>query len=206
MSAGTTISLAVSPGFTLLTGSSFTMANTNANSAVNIGVTIEGAGSTTGANGILTVTTTSPNGLETIETFDITEAAPPTADVGVSLAGPVGDVVAQGANATYTISVTNTSGPDSAAAVETEFVVDSNFTVVSIAPSTGSCSGIATITCSLGTVAVGDAPTVTIVLNAKTAPVLTTNLLTSHSVTVTSGTIDNNSGNDTAGVFTTVTP
>jgi microcystin degradation protein MlrC len=114
--------------------------------------------------------------------------------------------VAQGANATYTISVTNSSGPDSAAAVETEFVVDSNFTAVSITPSTGSCSGITTITCSLGTVAVLDAPTVTIVLNAKTVPVLTSNLLTSHSVTVTSGTIDNNSGNDTAGVFTTVTP
>lgn len=205
MSAGTTISLAVSPGFTLLTGSSFTMANTNANSAVNIGVTIEGAGSTTGANGILTVTTTSPNGLETIETFDITEAAPPTADVGVTLAGPAGNV-AQGDDATYIISVTNTIGPDFAEAVETEFVVDSNFTAVSITPSTGSCAGIATITCSLGTVAVGVVPTVTIVLNARTAPVLTSNLLTSHSVTVTSGSIDNNAGNDTAGVFTTVTP
>jgi len=205
MPAGTNISLAVSSGFTLLTGSSFTIANTNANSAVNVGVTIESAGSTTGANGILTVTTTSPDGLETIETFALTETAPQTADVGVSLAGPAGDV-AQGANATYTVSVTNSSGPDSAAAVETEFVVDSNFTVVSITPSTGSCTGIATITCSLGTVAVGDVPIVTIVLNAKTAPVLTQNLLTSHSVTVTSGTIDNNSGNDTAGVFTTVTP
>jgi hypothetical protein len=114
--------------------------------------------------------------------------------------------VAQGADATYIISVTNTSGPDSAAAVATEFVVDSNFTAVSITPSTGSCSGTATITCSLGAVAVGDVPIVTIVLNARTAPVLTANLLTSHSVTVTSGTIDNNSGNDTAGVFTTLTP
>jgi len=203
--AGTTISIEVSTGFTLLTGSSFSMANTNTNSAVNIGVTIEGEGSTTGANGILTVTTTSPSGLETIETFVITENPPPTADVGVLLAGPAGDV-AQGENATYIISVTNISGPDSATAVETEFVVDSNFTAVSITPSTGSCSGIDTITCSLGTVAVGEVPTVTIVLNAKTVPVLTGNLLTSHTVTVISGTIDNDSGNDTAGVFTTVTP
>jgi len=113
--------------------------------------------------------------------------------------------VAQGGNATYIISVTN-SGPDSATAVETEFVVDSNFTAVSITPSTGSCSGTATITCSLGTVAVGDVPIVTIVLNARTTPVLTGDILTSHSVTVTSGSIDNNSGNDNAGVFTTVTP
>jgi len=206
MPAGTTISVAVSSGFTLITGNSFTIASTNSNSAVNIGVTIEGPGSTTGANGILTVTTTSPSGFQTIETFDITESPPPTADVGISLAGPAGDMVAQGANATYTISVTNTSGPDSAEAVETQFVVDSNFTAVSITPSIGSCSGIATITCSLGTVAVGELPTVTIVLNAKTAPVLTSNILTSHSVTVTSGSIDNNAGNDTAGVFTTVTP
>lgn len=205
MPAGTTISVAVSPGFTLITGNSFTMANTNTNSAVSIGVTIEGTGSTTGANGILTVTTTTPDGLVTIETFGITETAPPTADVGVILAGPAGNV-AQGDDATYIISVTNTSGPDSAAAVATQFVVDSNFTAVSITPSTGSCAGIATITCSLGTLAIGDVPMVTIVLNAKTVPVLTSNLLTSHSVTVTSGSIDNNAGNDTAGVFTTVTP
>ena len=181
------------------------MASTNANSAISIGVIIEGSGSSTGATGILTVTTTTPDGLVTIETFGIIETAPPTADVGVGLAGPAGNV-AQGDDATYIISVTNTSGPDSAAAVETEFVVDSNFTAVSITPSTGSCSGTVTITCSLGTVAVGDLPTVTIVLNANTAPVLITDLLTSHSVTVTSGSIDNNSGNDTGGVFTTVTP
>ena len=204
MPAGTTISIEVSPGFTLITGNSFTITGTNTNSAVNIGVTIQGAGSTTGANGILTVTTTAPSGLQTIETFDISETAPPTADVGVTLAGPAGSV-AQGGNATYTISVTN-SGPDAATAVQTEFVVDSNFTAVSITPSTGSCSGVDTITCSLGTVAVGDVPIVTIVLNARTTPVLTGDLLTSHSVTVTSGSIDNNSGNDNAGVFTTVTP
>jgi len=118
--------------------------------------------------------------------------------------GPAGNV-AQGGNATYIISVTN-SGPDSATSVETEFVVDSNFAAVSIASSTGSCAGTVTIICSLGTVAVGDLPIVTIVLNARTAPVLPGNLLTSHTVTVTSGSIDNNSGNDTAGVFTTVTP
>jgi len=194
----------VSSGFNLLTGSSFTMANTNANSAVNIGVTIESAGSTTGSTGILTVTTTTPDGLATIETFGLTETAPPTADVGITLAGPAGDV-AQGANATYIISVSN-SGPDSATAVETQFVVDSNFAAVSITPSTGSCSGIDTITCSLGTVTLSDVPTVTIVLNANTLPVLLSNILTSHSVTVTSGSIDNNAGNDSAGVFTTVTP
>ena len=208
MPAGTTISIAVSPGFILITGdvfNNFTVANTNTNSAANIGVTINGTGSSTGANGILTVTMTSPSGLETIETFAIAEAAPPTADVGVSLAGPAGNV-AQGGDATYIITVTNTNGPDSATAVATEFVVDSNFTAVSITPSTGSCFGTVTITCSLGTVAVGDVPIVTIVLNAKTVPVLTANILTSHSVTVTSGTIDINSGNDTGGAFTTVTP
>ena len=114
--------------------------------------------------------------------------------------------MAQGANATYTISVTNSSGPGPAAAVETEFVVDSNSTPVSVTSSTGSCSGTDTITCSLGTVVVGAVPTVTIVLKANAAPVLTDDLYTSHSVTVTSGSIDNNAGNDTAGVFTTVTP
>ena len=205
MPAGTTISLAVSTGFSLIAGDSTTMASTDTNSAISVGVTIEGAGSSTGANGILTATTISPNGLQTIETFSITETAPPTADVGVNLVGPAGSV-AQGADATYIISVTNTNGPDSAAAVETLFVVDSNFSAVSITPSTGSCVDVAIIACSLGTVAVGDVPTVTIVLNANTAPPLATNLLTSHSVTVTSGTVDNNSGNDTAGVFTTVTP
>ena len=205
MPAGTTISLEVSEPFKLISGEIFTMASTNTNSAVNIGVTIESEGSVSGGSGILSVTTTTPNGVATIETFGIAESPLPAADVGVSLAGPAGDV-AQGEDATYIISVTNTSGPDSAAAVQTRFVVDSNFTAVSITPSTGSCSGIDTITCSLGTVAVGDVPIVTIVLNAKTVPVLTSNLLTSHSVDVGSDTVDNNEGNDTAGVFTTVTP
>ncbi len=205
MPAGTTISLSVSTGFTLISGASFTTPSTNNNGALTYGVTIQGAGSTTGASGLLTVTTTSPDGLETIETFAISELAPPTADVGVTLAGPAGSV-AQGDDATYVITVTNTGGPDAATAVETEFPVDSNFTPVSITPSVGSCSGTTTITCSLGTVAVGATPTVTIVLNAKPTPVLPGDLLTSHSVTVTSGTIDNNAGNDSAGVFTTVTP
>jgi hypothetical protein len=76
MPADTTISLAVSEGFSLLTDNSFTMANTNTNSAVDIGVIIKGAGSATGNTGILTVTTTSPDSLETIETFAISENAP----------------------------------------------------------------------------------------------------------------------------------
>ena len=76
MPAETRISLAVSSGFTLITGKTFTMASTNANSATDIGVIIKGAGSDTGNSGILTVTTTSPDGLETIETFAITESAP----------------------------------------------------------------------------------------------------------------------------------
>ena len=205
MPAGTTISVEVSEPFKLISGESFTMASTNTNGAVNIGVTIEGEGSRTGGSGILTVTTTTPTGVETIQTFPVAESPLPAADVGVTLAGPAADV-AQGADATYVISVTNTNGPDSATAVQTRFAVDANFTAVSITTTAGSCSGTETIICSLGTVAVGETPVVTIVLNAKTTPVLTSNLLTSHSVTVSSSTVDNNEGNDTAGVFTTVTP
>lgn len=76
MPADTTISLAVSTGFTLLTNNSFTITSTNTNSATDFGVIIKGAGSSTGNTGILTVTTTSPDSLETIETFAITENAP----------------------------------------------------------------------------------------------------------------------------------
>jgi hypothetical protein len=204
MPAGTTIGISVSDGFTLVTSGSFTLPSTNDNHATSFGVTIEGDGSTAGKSGKLTVTTTTPKGLETTcLSSNITESAPPTANVGVTLEAN-NSTVTVGNTVIFTITVSN-AGPDDAVAVATAFEVDTtNFTLTAItAPVDGSCSGTDTVTCNFGDIAAGvsPSPTATITLTAKAA-----GGLTGHSVTVSASTVDNNAGNDTAGTYVTVNP
>jgi uncharacterized repeat protein (TIGR01451 family) len=93
-----------------------------------------------------------------------TSLNPPQTDVGVSLASS-GTVTYPCASCiTYTATVTN-YGPDPASGVTlAESLSASGLTVVSITPSTGSCSGAyPTFSCSLGTMAVNATATVTII-------------------------------------------
>jgi uncharacterized repeat protein (TIGR01451 family) len=60
-----------------------------------------------------------------------------------------------------TASVTN-AGPSSATQVTLSETLPAGVTLVSVAPSQGSCSGSGTITCSLGTLAANGSATVTV--------------------------------------------
>ena len=208
MPAGTTVDISVSSGFKLLSGSSYTMPSTSSNQAWSLGVDVEGPADGTATNGLLTVETTTPNGLVTIQTFGLVESAsppPPSADLAITLADDV-DPVAQGSNVTYTLTVTNASGPDTAENVEASFSVDNAFLPVSVASSVGTCSGTTTITCGLGNLAVGATETVTIVLRADDTTALTNNLLVSQTASVSSTTSDDTTSNNSVGEFTTITP
>lgn len=65
------------------------------------------------------------------------------------------DPVDQGDNARYTVTVTN-DGPDDVNGVSATDTLPAGMTFVSATPDQGTCSGTQTVTCSLGTVDVGD--------------------------------------------------
>ena len=77
-----------------------------------------------------------------------------------------------GTSVTYTITVTN-NGPDAAIDVELIDVLPVGVGLVSVAPTTGACSGSSTVVCDLGDLANGATETVTIVVNILTAGKLT---------------------------------
>src|SRR5258706_6435640 len=73
------------------------------------------------------------------------------------------DPVTVGTNLTYTITVAN-AGPSGASGVTVTDPLPPGVTFVSATPSQGSCSGTATVTCALGTIAKNGSATVTIVV------------------------------------------
>jgi uncharacterized repeat protein (TIGR01451 family) len=97
------------------------------------------------------------------------------------------DPVTVGDNLTYTITVTN-NGPDAAANVVVTDTLPSGVTFVSASPGCVHAAGV--VTCNLGTIAVGDSVTITIVVTV-TAPGTISN-----TATVTSDTLDPNTANN----------
>jgi uncharacterized repeat protein (TIGR01451 family) len=81
--------------------------------------------------------------------------------------GDAPDPVIVGRNLTYTVTVTNDS-PIQATGVVLTDVLPGGVTFVSVSASQGTCSGTATVTCNLGTMAGGGTATVTIVVRAST--------------------------------------
>ena len=92
----------------------------------------------------------------------VTEPVTPHANLAI-VKGDAPDPVVAGSNLTYTLTVTN-GGPDAAAAVQVSDTLPAGVSFVSASSSAGSCSGTATVVCSLGTVANGGSVTVTIVV------------------------------------------
>jgi uncharacterized repeat protein (TIGR01451 family) len=121
-----------------------------------------------------------------------------SADVSIIKTGPA--AVTFNTNASYMITVSN-AGPSNSSNVVVTDVIPSNASFVSATPSQGSCSGTATVTCSLGTVNAGSSATIALVLHVNSGTAVT------NTATVTADTADPNLANNssTTGVIP-VTP
>ena len=121
-----------------------------------------------------------------------------TADLAISTSDSP-DPVTEGAELTYTVTVSNL-GPESASGVTVTDELSSQVAFVSASASQGGCDVKGkTVTCELGTLAVGDA-TVTIKVTPKKAGQLTN----SASVAIAQGDNDPGSANNTDTETTTV--
>jgi uncharacterized repeat protein (TIGR01451 family) len=119
----------------------------------------------------------------------------PSADLAVTLtAAP--DPVTVGQSLTYTLHVAN-AGPSNATAVVLADGLPAGVSLVSAQPSQGSCTGTATVSCALGTLAVGGQATLVIEGVVNAAGSLT------DTATVTSGVADPDPSNNSAAVTVT---
>lgn len=116
----------------------------------------------------------------------------PKADLTVTLAAAPNPVTV-GQTLTYTLNVSN-NGPDSATGVALSNVLPAGVSLISTQPSQGSCAGTTTVSCSLGTLAVGGNATVTIQVTPNVTGSLT------DTASVTSNVTDPNTANNSAAV------
>ncbi|MDX3539480.1 calcium-binding protein [Streptomyces sp. MB09-01] len=127
-----------------------------------------------------------------------TPPPPPGADLAVTVSGPA--AVSIGDQATYTVTVRNTSATVPATAVTlADTLTGAGGTVLSAAPSQGSCTNTATsASCTLGTLAAGASATVTVVTEPRSTGTL------SDTATADAAETDPVPGNDRATANTTV--
>jgi len=123
------------------------------------------------------------------------------ADVSINKSGPVPAIVLASANITYTLTVTN-AGPSPAANVIVGDILPAGTRFVSAAPSPAgsSCSGTSTVSCSLGTMAVGGSATIVLIVVSPSSSGTVVN-----TATVASDTPDSNLANNTSTYTVTVT-
>ncbi len=107
------------------------------------------------------------------------------------------DPVVVGNTVTYTIKVGN-NGPDQASGVQVTDTLPAGLQLVSATASQGACGGTTTLTCNVGTLAVGATATITVVGTATAAGPLT------NTATVSAASADPNTANDSASTTTTV--
>ena len=117
-------------------------------------------------------------------------------DLGVSMSGSA-STVKRLANLTYTINVKN-YGPGNGSGVTLTDALPSSMSLVSANSTQGSCSGITTVTCSLGAMVNGAVATVTIVVQPRSSGKYT------NSARISSSSPDSNAANNSASVTTTV--
>jgi uncharacterized repeat protein (TIGR01451 family) len=123
-------------------------------------------------------------------------AVPPSADLALLVADNP-DPVTAGQNLTYSITASN-NGPDTATNVVVTDTLPSGVTFVSSTASQGACSGIATVTCTLGSLTDGAIATVTIVIKPAASGML------NNTISVTSNVSDPNSANNSVTEGSTV--
>lgn len=107
------------------------------------------------------------------------------------------DPLTVGGNLTYTMVVTN-NGPSVATGVQAADPLPATTTFVSVATTKGACTGGAIISCSLGTMAVGESITITLVVKSTATGILT------NTVTVVGNESETNTANNTATAPTVV--
>jgi uncharacterized repeat protein (TIGR01451 family) len=146
-------------------------------------------GTPTGSTATFTAQATDTTPTTATRSCTITVAAA-SADVSIIKTGPAGATA--NTNVTYTITVSN-AGPSLASTVAVSDVLPAGLTFVSASPSQGSCSGTATVTCSLGNMNIGASATITLVAHT---PLSITAI--SNTATVSSVTADPNSANNTS--------
>ena len=117
------------------------------------------------------------------------------ADLSIEVFGSP-DPVRQGDTLTYVITVRN-GGPGAATNVTLTDTLPGGVDFLSASPSQGTCTGTATVVCTLGDVANGATVTVSIQVLAKTVGSLTNSA-------VVSAELDSNPANNTAATMTTV--
>jgi fibronectin-binding autotransporter adhesin len=154
-------------------------------------------GATVSNTATIATTSDDPSSANNTSTANTTVAT--SADLAIAKTGTAS--VTAGQNITYTITTTN-NGPSDAVGVSVTDVLPSGTTFVSATPSQGSCSGTATVTCSLGTVANGASATITLVVSTSGS----TSSPVSNTATISATTTDPASGDNTSTANTTVTP
>jgi uncharacterized repeat protein (TIGR01451 family) len=121
-----------------------------------------------------------------------------TADLSIVKTGQPNPVNA-GNNLSYTVTITN-NGPSPATGVTLTDPLPAGAAFVSAAPTQGTCSGTATVTCAIGTIANAGTATVVIVVNPNGTANLT------NTATVNANEFDPNTANNTSTAATTVVP
>jgi uncharacterized repeat protein (TIGR01451 family) len=157
-----------------------------------------GASGTIGNSATLTESDT---GQSHPATANVTASAPSSVCTGPDLLltklGP--DTVARGDQITWNLSVGNLSFTQATGVVLTD-ALPGGTSFVSATASQGTCSGSATVSCSLGKLSIGGFAAVTIVATANVAGTVT------NTATVLGAQTDPNPGDNTASATTIVTP
>jgi uncharacterized repeat protein (TIGR01451 family) len=121
---------------------------------------------------------------------------PPSADLAITMTDAP-DPVTIGGTFSYSITVFN-AGPLVAPGVVVTDVLPAGLNLVSATPSLGSCSGSSTVTCNLGTLALGWGATINLSVTASAAG------LYNNTASVASSAADGNTINNSATATTTV--
>ena len=127
-------------------------------------------GTTLNITTTISTTSTDPIGNDTASTSNLVVAAS-NADMAIAKTDSP-DPVGKGQLITYRLTVTN-NGPAVATNVTVTDPLDATVTLISATPSIGSCVGATTITCTLGTLTVGNSQFVNIVVQANSTGTVT---------------------------------